>query len=242
MNHPALSQPVAAVTTESALWEGEMSHEDFMAVSGLAPLPPVDTSRARVPVQYREAVEALRACQNLSEAATWDKKADALAAWARIYKDDTATIEARRLKLHAYRRMALLAEELCVGWQRGNSRAEASPRRVLLDAGLAQSQVAVVRKIGGLSQKKFDEVTARPNPPTPGNLVYIDLHRSPGWARVKRAMSVLRTIASHNGPAATAHGCVAEERATARKNAIELIDWLRRFEGALAEQEKKETR
>lgn len=70
----------------------------------------VDASR--LPVQYDEAVKALAACTTIDESKHWADKAEALAAWAKVYKDDQVAIEARRLKLHAYRRMGELAQEL----------------------------------------------------------------------------------------------------------------------------------
>ena len=65
-----------------------------------------------VPVEYERACTALAECQTIDEAKYWDNKADALAAWAKIYNNDQAGLEAKRLKLHAYRRMGEIAREI----------------------------------------------------------------------------------------------------------------------------------
>src|ERR1700722_7297053 len=65
-----------------------------------------------MPVEYVEACKALAACVTIDEAKRWADKAEALAAWAKIYRSDEASVQAARLKLHAYRRMGKLAEEI----------------------------------------------------------------------------------------------------------------------------------
>lgn len=65
-----------------------------------------------MPVVYEDACKALVACTTLDEAKYYSDKSDALAAWAKIYKSDEAAMAAKRLKLHAYRRMSELAEEI----------------------------------------------------------------------------------------------------------------------------------
>lgn len=64
-----------------------------------------------VPVEYEAACNALAQCVDLDEAKYWSDKADALAAWAKIYRDDRISAQAKRLKLKAYRRMGELAAE-----------------------------------------------------------------------------------------------------------------------------------
>lgn len=52
----------------------------------------------RLPVEYEQAVAALSACCSIDEAKTWSDKADALAAWAKIYRSRDADRQARRLR------------------------------------------------------------------------------------------------------------------------------------------------
>lgn len=65
-----------------------------------------------MPVEYEEACKALAACATIDEGKYWSDKADALAAWAKIYKSDEAAIAARRLKLQAFRRMGEIATQM----------------------------------------------------------------------------------------------------------------------------------
>ena len=70
------------------------------------------SDRPAMPVQYEEALKALEACTSLDETTVWSNAADALAAWAQIYRSDEAELKAKRLRLHAYRRMGQLARDL----------------------------------------------------------------------------------------------------------------------------------
>src|SRR5690606_26149716 len=64
------------------------------------------------PVEYVDACKALQACHEIDEAKYWSDKSDALAAWAKIYRDDETGKLARKLKAHAYRRMGEIAEQV----------------------------------------------------------------------------------------------------------------------------------
>lgn len=118
-----------------------------------------------VPVEYEAAVTALQACIALDEAKHWSDKADALAAWARIYSSNDAAVEAKRLKLHAYRRMSELAEELQpnMGVGKGRKRPP-GPCDALKKAGLGKSTVNIIRRVGAIPQETFDELIASDKP------------------------------------------------------------------------------
>jgi hypothetical protein len=237
MNSP---KPVIKARPRDEVPSGEgMSHEDFMAVSGLAPIPPLGrhgTVAVVAPIEYEQACRAIVACTLLEDARHWANKADALAAWAKMYGDDRVSLEARRLKLHAYRRMASLAEELLPEWaaehQIGAER-RISSLVVLKDQGLTQGIAQTVRKVGLLTDQKFDKAVNAKKPPTPGELVNIENAPVPGWARVNRAMSVLNTICANNPPVSLAKKLPPASRARAKLNIIRLSEWLRRFEEAL---------
>src|SRR5208282_4621524 len=81
-----------------------------------------------VPVEYETAITALTECAHLDEAKYWDNKADALAAWAKIYHSDECARKAKMLKMHAYRRMGQLAGEL----------RPKMPVRILQEQGLSE--------------------------------------------------------------------------------------------------------
>src|SRR6185437_1386632 len=127
---------------------------------------------AQLPVEYEIACKALAACSSIDEAKTWADKSDALAAWAKIYKSDRAALEARRLKLHAYRPMGELARELRP--QRRASKGRGTlpgPRSLLLEHGLTTTQAQLVARVSNLPESEFEALVMRPIPPTP-NIVF----------------------------------------------------------------------
>lgn len=218
--------------------EGGLSHDEFMALSGLAPVPPLGRHGAvahTAPIQYEQACHAIVACIHIDEAQAWANKADALAAWAKMYGDDRVSTEARRLKLHAYRRMAQLAEELLPGWaeSRGISSPRVSSLVVLKDQGLTHGIASTVQRIGRVSESKFAKAVESEKPPTPGTLVHIESAASPEWARIKRAMSVLQTICNHHRPEPLAKSLIPQDRDRAKICTANLLAWLRRFESTL---------
>ena len=135
----------------------------------------------RVPVKYTEAVKALEACLTLQEARYWTNTADALAAWSKIYNDDEAESNARRLKLHAYRRMSQLADQL--GREPANQSEVAKPPKregghrnirsgqgkgpaaVLREHGLKSNQIGEITRIGRIPERRFKELVAQNRPP-----------------------------------------------------------------------------
>lgn len=101
-----------------------------------------------VPVEYENAVKALMACTSIDDAKYWSDKSDALAAWAKIYQDDQAGIEARRLKLHAYHRLGTLARELRpVKYERGCVGQSPGPRALLMEKGLKSDAASSALRI-----------------------------------------------------------------------------------------------
>ncbi len=123
-----------------------------------------------MPVEYITACKALAACISIDEAKHWSDKADALAAWSRIYQSNEASVQAKRLKLHAYRRMGHLAEALQPSNRpapRGSGRGGNLPgAKALLRAhGFSESAAQVIRGVSRISDEKFDAAIRRPDPP-----------------------------------------------------------------------------
>jgi hypothetical protein len=112
-----------------------------------------DFSTAIVPLEYVKAVKALKACQTIDDAKQWEGKAEALAAWAKIYKNDQAGKEARRLKLHAYRKMGQLAEQL-----RPTQKATSIPgaNSLLEEHGLPQHKAMQALQLSRATEPEFD--------------------------------------------------------------------------------------
>jgi len=205
---------------------------DLSALTGLAPIPPISARAGVVPVRYQDACKAIAACITIEDTRQWANKADALAAWAKMYRDDTVSAEARRLKLHAYRRMAALADELCPNWRKGQ---RGGPQKVLREHGMTGSQAQTVHAVGEVPRRKFDQALKQPKPPSPATLVHFDCAASPGWARMSRALSVVRAIGKHNNARQLARTLDPSATAHARVLAVEALEWLRTFERELAD-------
>lgn len=175
--------------------DDELTTNDFRAVNGLARVP--DTSNLpppQMPVVYAEACRAITACTTINEAKYWSDKADALAAWARIYHEDKVSIEAKRLKLHAYRRMADLADQIMPDWRAERGFRVASVPIILRDHGIPHGQAQVIAKIGKLPLSKLKQAIASRKPPTPSTLAWVDSSAQPMWTRIKRTLSSFKSL------------------------------------------------
>lgn len=123
-----------------------------------------------VPVEYEQAVAALQQCVDLDEAKYWENKADALAAWARIYRDDEVGLKAKKLKLHAYRRMSQLAMELRPGGPAVRKGAQGcaghlpGPRSLLIEHGVGPQKATDMMRIGRMPEGKFQEAVRQARP------------------------------------------------------------------------------
>lgn len=156
------------------------THEEFMAVSGLAPIPKVPINDRPLPIPYEQAVKAVAACQTLDEAKYFSDAADALSAWAKIYADDRVSREARALKLHAFRRVYSIAQQVVptmrdpsiCGRPRG-------PRFVMGEAGFRPKDIEAAKKLAELPQKKFDKLVNSARPPAPSTLAAVTLAKKP---------------------------------------------------------------
>lgn len=131
--------------------------------------------KPHVPVEYEEACKQLSACLTLDEAKYWDNKADALAAWAKIYHDGKVLRDARALKLLAHRRLYEIARELRPkriikrgksGELIGNKPGAPS---LLREQGLSVAAVNAARELGNMSEEKFQTLVDSPRPPSPGS-------------------------------------------------------------------------
>lgn len=203
------------------------------------------TKTAQLPVQYEEAVKALDACLAIDEAKYWSDKADALAAWAKIYRNDVAGRRAKQLKLHAYRRMGTLAAELRPNKHTGtNQGAAPGPLSLLREQGLTESQASVARKLALTSKVKFDAIVDKPNPPSP---------MSAGKAFLTKGSDAWRLIGVSNGCSMSnfrsavcrkvkasklARGLVSDEIEKARVIATECAEWLDEFLQHLPKQKR----
>lgn len=207
-----------------------LTQEELLAVSGLMPVPPnVPQGPAKLPIPFTDALRLLVQCRRLDETKYWDNWAEALAAYAKMYSDDEVGREARLLRLHAYRRMGQLAEQLQPS--KGNGRK--GPQARLREEGVKHHLARQALAISQMTTADFAEITARELIPTPDALVNIELSKAPEWARIKSAIHSLRSRFKQTTPRAIAASLPARDKSTLRQQVHEAAEWLRQLEQEL---------
>jgi hypothetical protein len=182
-----------------------------------------------VPVEYETAIKALAECMTFEDTKYWSDKADALAAWAKIYHSNETLRKAKQLKLHAYRRMGQLAGEL----RPKTARNLPGPVSLLLENGLSRMDATAADRIGKMTEKRFDRILENPKAPT--SIVTEMYRRDPTWAEFARTAMSLRSFCRGNTPASVASivRALDKEAYTARELVTELSEWLDEFESRL---------
>ncbi len=191
-----------------------------------------DFGTAIVPIKYIEAIKALKACQTIDDANQWAGKAEALAAWAKIYKHDEAGKEARRLKLHAYRKMGLLAEAL-----RPTTRKRKGASSLLSEHGLDQHKKRTILRLSRATPDEFASAVdaargvaptaehfkgrGRPGGIQPSSEAYSWLFSHDSSMNLRSTISKLQ----HRIPRDVALSMRADECEKARAVALAFVDW-----------------
>lgn len=186
-----------------------------------------------IPVEYETAVKALSECITFDETKYWSDKADALAAWAKIYRNDEVSRKAKMLKLHAYRRMGQIASELRPRTALRNKRGSLpGPFSLLKENGLTTAQASGARTLSGLSEPRFNKLINRENPISPTTARY-SLQADTHYRDFYRGAASLRSIMRRHTPAQIIASMSAEEKANAHELVDELTGWLDAFEQRL---------
>lgn len=119
-----------------------------------------------MPLVYEEACKALANVSTVLDAKYFADKADALAAWAKIYRSDEADLQSRRLKLHAFRKMGEIAEQIrpTSNTAKGGHRAKGA-LSLLKENGLSHQKAANALSISRVDAKQFDKMIDSKRPP-----------------------------------------------------------------------------
>lgn len=185
-----------------------------------------------VPLEYEQALRSLQACIDIDEAKYWSDKADALAAWAKMYRNDEAGRKAKVLKLQAYRRMGVLSAELCPPGSRkmgeGNGKGSLPGPRALLEShGLSIAESDAARSLANLPKRQFEQLIKHPVAPTTARHYIRDITL---WHEVQRVMMTMRSKMRQHTPATV----VATLTQTEITNAIDMVEelncWLDEFD------------
>lgn len=188
-----------------------------------------------VPVQYETAMAALAECREIDEAKIWSDKADALAAWAKIYHSDEADRQAKLLKLHAYRRMGELAKELrpsgreivaCPNFGHGKgakSQATPGPRSLLMESGLSSSQADAAVRLSKIPGPQFENLISADKIPSPAYAT--GLGKASAAQLCSARISVLASSTRSISPSEFVKGA-PQKGSVWRENAEEVYEWL----------------
>jgi hypothetical protein len=208
-------------------------------------------ANVRVPASYKEAVKALERCQNIDEAKEWRDKAEAVAGWARLAKDESALVAAMRFAAHCTRRMGELLAEIpkeAPGPKTGDKsgRPESIPTRTETAerAGLSRHQTTQALAVAAIPEKKFERLVEAEKPPTLTELARIGTKpralpqdhlrgRDPKDFNVAMhahgaVVRFVKEVASYD-LGAIARGTDPDDRAEKASNARDAIAWLERL-------------
>lgn len=187
-----------------------------------------------VPVEYENALQSLAQCASIDDAKYWSDKADALAAWAKIYQSDQVSVQAKRLKLHAFRRIGILAAELRPRTRGGGP----GPKSLLVEKGFAISQATTIQRVTNIPRGQFEAFVNLPRPPSPTAIRNQILgEASDAWKilAAQSGTSLLRfaTWCRANGATSLARGVSIDEGMKIRAALIVITEWLDEFEAYL---------
>ena len=185
--------------------------------------------KPHVPIQYEQAVKALSECISLDEVKLWSDKSDALAAWAKIYHDKTVDRTAKKLKLHAYRRMGELAREIRPNRSRNGTTDHRGPKSALIESGLNKHNADAALRLSRMKESEFKRIISSPRLPTPRAIVETRLS---AWSSFNRQSSLgdLRAYAANHSARDLAASIDPKDVKRAKMVLREVSDWLDEFD------------
>ena len=153
-----------------------------------------DIDRAELPTLYRNAVAALRQCARVDECADWANKAQALAGYARMAKEDELFRLATRVRARAIRRCGELLVEI-KDINRGRPKIldggvpNLTRTRAAQEAGLSERQRKTALRVAEIPTDEFESAVEAERPAT--ITVLAELGKRPAAVRPKRTTSPL---------------------------------------------------
>lgn len=190
-----------------------------------------------LPVLYSEAVGRLVACQTIDEAKYYADKSEALAAWAKIHSDKAASVEAKRLKLHAYRRMGELAKELRPRTYFGKGGSSSKGAHSLLqEKGFSRHEAQRMTAITRIPVQKFTKLIESGATPAAASRYAPSIRSNKSGESYRKLMlegqgaSTFRSFTRKNPAKELAKGMSFDEAEKCREVVVELQEWLDEFE------------
>lgn len=221
-----------------------------------ANLPAINS--AKLPQTYEAAKTALAECSRVDECASWAKKAEALASYAKQAEDDTLRKMADRIQARAIRRCGELLHAItpAPGGRPEKLRGAlplVSRAQAARDAGLSRDQKRTALRVAGIAAEDFETAIESDEPPTVTDLAQRgtqrrslpDLLRGRAPADFKaatRALGEFRTFVAFIDAAdieAINRGAAPKERRRLGEQATQIATWLRRFRRQFQEEERR---
>lgn len=212
-----------------------------MQIQSLPPAIKRRSEQLEMPVLYREAVAALERCSTMDEGKYYADKADALAAWAKIYGSDEDSKAAARLKLRAYARMGVLAFELRPGnrsQEKFGIGSKKGANALLRDHGLNSAQASSALALARLPKTKLDVAAEKAISPHAAYRAFAvqNSRCSDAWKKFAHGGSSAGAFLSFCRNTEARHLAQAldiDEIKKARETIVEVWEWLDAFEQAL---------
>lgn len=190
-----------------------------------------DLKQANLPDVYVQAVELIQKTIDLDEAKQWADRTEALVAWARMYNHDDVGVAAKRLRLHAFKRMGELARQLRPTKAVPGGGRTPGPLTLLQEAGLSLHNARAAVYLSKLTKAKARRIIDKDNPLSPqtyqrrshkeSSLAHFrNLQRSPFSCR-----SFLREVT----PKEMADSLDDDEKVRAVKQMRVLVKWCNAF-------------
>jgi hypothetical protein len=133
----------------------------------------IDVEHARLPATYEQAKVALAECEKVDECLEWANRAEALASYAKVARDDSLRVTADRIQARAVRRMGELLQEIDGSTRNKDTSAPLGKEGALLTqkdvadaAGISEHQRKQSVRVANVPKNKFDSKVESDKPPT----------------------------------------------------------------------------
>lgn len=194
-----------------------------------------------LPAIYTKAVAMIKDTITLDESKQWVDKSEALGAWASMYRNDEVGSAAKRLRLHAYRRMGQLAQELqpTKAVRRGGR--TPGPNALLRESGLSRHGADAAVALAKAPRSEVDKLIEADKPISPTTYSRRSYANSAlaAFRNHQRTPFSCRVFLSEVTPKQAARKLTTSEKIEAVKQLNKLAAWIVEFERACAQTGQK---
>jgi hypothetical protein len=140
-------------------------------MNNVVALPISSNAEARLPQKYEAARTAIAECERIDECKDWADKAAAMAAYARMSKDDSLKVLAIRIQARALRRIGQLQDQIPRGdtatrYGQVGDHPPVTRSKAAADAGLSEHQRKTALRVAAIPEAEFERQVESASPPT----------------------------------------------------------------------------